>query len=66
MKKCLRCGSTNSRIIDSRMMDDGSTYRRHKCKDCGFRWSTIEIDYNKYIYMRRQLEGGDVNNALLL
>lgn len=49
---CPKCyGKT--RIIDSRT-DDDSTERRRKCVECGYRFSTIEIDRDLYERMVKQ------------
>lgn len=40
---CPKCDS-KSKIIDSRMrLDVNRKDRRHKCDDCGHRFSTVEI-----------------------
>ena len=48
-KMCKRCGSIDSHIYESRQMsdDNGDVYvtRRRKCKHCGFKWKTVEVEY---------------------
>lgn len=40
---CPFCRHTDSRVIDSRATDDGSSIRRRRqCPDCGRRFSTVE------------------------
>ncbi|MDD7761781.1 MAG: transcriptional regulator NrdR [Firmicutes bacterium] len=40
---CNKCGSLNSKVIDSRQSDDGKTIkRRRECVDCGARFTTFE------------------------
>jgi transcriptional repressor NrdR len=40
---CPYCRHEDSRVVDSRMHDDGGTIRRRRqCPDCGRRFSTIE------------------------
>lgn len=40
---CPYCRHEDSRVVDSRMQDDGGTIRRRRqCPDCGRRFSTIE------------------------
>ncbi|MEA4898323.1 transcriptional regulator NrdR [Bacillota bacterium Meth-B3] len=41
--KCVFCNSTDSRVIDSRQTEDGSTVRRRReCEGCGRRFTTYE------------------------
>ncbi|MDY3946596.1 MAG: transcriptional regulator NrdR [Ezakiella sp.] len=40
---CNKCGSLNSKVIDSRQSDDGKTIkRRRECVNCGARFTTFE------------------------
>ena len=32
--KCIYCGCTDSRVVDSRPMEDGSIRRRRECEEC--------------------------------
>lgn len=41
--KCIFCGSTDSKVIDSRSTDDGASIRRRReCTGCGKRFTTYE------------------------
>ena len=41
--KCIYCGAMESKVIDSRVSDDGcSIRRRRECIDCGKRYTTYE------------------------
>lgn len=41
--KCLNCLSDESKVIDSRMIDDGKSIRRRReCLNCGKRFTTFE------------------------
>ncbi|MBQ9710323.1 MAG: transcriptional repressor NrdR [Clostridia bacterium] len=41
--KCMYCGCTDSKVIDSRATDDGSSIRRRReCTECGRRFTTYE------------------------
>ncbi len=41
--KCLKCGSVESKVIDSRAADDSKSIRRRReCLSCGFRFTTYE------------------------
>ncbi len=41
--RCLFCGHTESKVIDSRATDEGTTIRRRReCLECGKRFTTYE------------------------
>ena len=41
--KCIYCGSIDSKVIDSRTSDDGTSIRRRReCINCGKRFTTYE------------------------
>lgn len=41
--KCVYCGETESKVIDSRSIDDNTTIkRRRECLNCGKRFTTYE------------------------
>ncbi len=41
--KCMYCGCTDSKVIDSRSADEGSSIRRRReCNQCGRRFTTYE------------------------
>ena len=41
--KCPKCGSMETKVIDSRVVDDGQTIRRRReCEFCGNRFTTFE------------------------
>lgn len=41
--KCAWCGCTQSRVVDSRQSEDGTTIRRRReCEKCGRRFTTYE------------------------
>jgi len=37
------CGHRSVKTIDTRVLADGNRRRRYRCKECGDRWSTIEL-----------------------
>jgi transcriptional repressor NrdR len=42
---CKYCESFESKVTDSRAIEDKNTIRRRReCIDCGHRWTTYEID----------------------
>lgn len=41
--KCMFCGCTNSKVIDSRLNEEGTSIRRRReCEQCGKRFTTYE------------------------
>ncbi len=45
--KCMFCGFTESKVIDSRSADDGNSIRRRReCLNCGKRFTTYETVEN--------------------
>ena len=40
---CMYCGSLNSKVVDSRLNEDGTSIRRRReCEECGKRFTTYE------------------------
>lgn len=70
--KCPYCSNTDTRVIDSRPADDGSSIRRRRCCDeCGKRFTTyekvetiplqvIKKDNTREQYDRSKIEAGVV------
>ena len=68
--KCPYCNQDNTRVVDSRPVDDNSAIRRRRmCDECGRRFTTyekvetiplivIKKDQNREQYDRSKLEGG--------
>ena len=68
--KCPFCGKENTRVIDSRPADDGSSIRRRRqCDECSKRFTTYETveaiplvvikkDNNRESYDRSKIEAG--------
>ncbi len=68
--KCPFCNRENTRVIDSRPAEDGSSIRRRRvCDECGKRFTTyekvetiplivIKKDNNREAYDRTKIEGG--------
>ena len=40
---CVRCGSNQVKVIDTRARGKRQIYRRRECLHCGCRWTTIEL-----------------------
>lgn len=56
MPKCPKCGSYDSRTIDSRPGNDGTIRRRRVCDNCLQRYSTIEITDASFKAIQRDLD----------
>lgn len=42
MQNCPSCGSRTD-VYDSRVSQEGEFRRKRKCRECGFRYATIEV-----------------------
>ena len=50
--KCLRCGSSNTKVLDSRLIEDNTKIRRRReCNDCKFRFTTFEVYEKEPLYV---------------
>ena len=68
--KCPYCGNPDTRVVDSRPVDDNSSIRRRRvCDDCGKRFTSyervetvplivIKKDKNREIFDRSKVEAG--------
>ena len=68
--KCPDCGNPDTRVVDSRPVDDNSSIRRRRvCDDCGKRFTSyervetvplivIKKDKNREIFDRSKIEAG--------
>lgn len=73
--KCPFCGEDNTRVIDSRPVDDNNSIRRRReCDDCGKRFTTyekvetiplivIKKDKNREPYDRGKIESGVIKSC---
>ncbi|MBQ7652909.1 MAG: transcriptional repressor NrdR [Clostridia bacterium] len=56
--RCKYCGSYNSKVIDSRLSDDGMQIRRRReCTDCGKRFTTHETMEDTPVYVIKKNGG---------
>jgi len=40
---CIKCSNENTKVVDSRMSDDGKAIRRRReCENCNYRFTTFE------------------------
>ena len=68
--KCVYCGYTESKVLDSRVVEDNNSIRRRReCLGCGKRFTTYEVvekspilvvknDNSRQIFDRSKLKGG--------
>jgi len=53
--RCPRCDSEKLSVADSRHRE-GRIYRRRECRDCGYRFSTIELPIAEWDRHQREKE----------
>ena len=54
---CPKCG-TRAEVIDCRFKEKtGATKRRRKCNECGYKYSTYEVDEEMYKRLINDREG---------
>lgn len=70
--KCIYCGYSESKVLDSRSADDGNTIRRRReCLKCGRRFTTYETIETTPIMIikndgtRQQFDPGKVKRGLI-
>jgi len=52
--RCPRCGQSETRVVDSRDLDDVSIRRRRECETCGARFTTYErIEAPRLLVIKR-------------
>jgi len=52
--RCPRCGERETRVIDSRDLDEASIRRRRECETCGTRFTTYErIEAPRLLVVKR-------------
>lgn len=65
--KCNNCGSLDSKVIDSRLSDDGKSIRRRReCIDCGKRFTTYETVELTPIYVVKKSGNRQAFNSIKL
>lgn len=53
---CPECGSSNLYCIDSREMRGNKRRRRHRCLDCDYRFTTVEILVDSELLRDKELD----------
>jgi transcriptional repressor NrdR len=52
--RCPRCGQSETRVVDSRDLDEASIRRRRECETCGARFTTYErIEAPRLVVIKR-------------
>lgn len=41
--KCIDCNSHDTMVLETRRLQDGKLRRRRGCKECGTRFTTVEL-----------------------
>ncbi len=69
---CLKCGSEESKVVDSRSIEEGNSIRRRReCLNCKFRFTTYEkVEYTPIIVIkkngdRQQFDREKIINGML-
>ncbi len=70
--KCKYCGNLDSKVIDSRLTEDGAAIRRRReCLNCARRYTTYETVERTPIYvikkggMRQEFDIGKIRNGIV-
>ena len=69
--KCIYCGCTESRVVDSRPTEDGAIRRRRECEECKRRFTTYEKVEMLPVYVvkkdqrREQFDAAKVRGGIL-
>lgn len=70
--KCMYCGFTESKVLDSRPADEGSAIRRRReCLQCGKRFTTYEVIETTPILViksdgtRQQFDASKIKNGVI-
>lgn len=53
--KCRRCNHPSTRVVETRVQEDGITKRRRACEECGFRFNSFEIPPEAESWVRSNL-----------
>ena len=62
--KCPFCSYRDSRVVDSRAVDDGvSIRRRRECPDCGRRFTTYEKYEETPLMVSKKMDVGELFDA---
>ena len=65
---CIKCGSEESKVIDSRMVEEGNSIRRRReCLECNYRFTTYEkIEYTPIIVIKKNGERQQFNRQKII
>lgn len=60
---CIKCGSSQVHVIDTRAKGPRRIYRRRDCLACGYRWTTVELpagDLRRAVDALDEIDANDV------
>lgn len=65
---CLKCGSEESKVVDSRSIEEGNSIRRRReCLNCKFRFTTYEkVEYTPIIVIKKNGERQQFNRDKII
>ena len=65
---CIKCGFEESKVIDSRMVEEGNSIRRRReCLECKYRFTTYEkIEYTPIIVIKKNGERQQFNRQKII
>lgn len=65
---CIKCGSEENKVIDSRMVEEGNSIRRRReCLECKYRFTTYEkIEYTPIIVIKKNGERQQFNRQKII
>ena len=65
--RCPRCGERETRVVDSRDLDEASIRRRRECETCGARFTTYErIEAPRLVVVKRDGSRQDFDREKLV
>jgi len=66
--RCLKCGTEESKVVDSRSIEEGNSIRRRReCLNCKHRFTTYEkIEYTPIMVIKRNGERQQFNREKVL
>ena len=65
--RCPRCGERETRVVDSRDLDEASIRRRRECETCGARFTTYErIEAPRLVVVKRDGQRQELDREKLV
>ena len=68
VKECAKCGGCSIRTINTEVRQMGQVYRKKVCSDCGYKFSTVEVEQivSDMDAMLREIEDLKTMNKVLV